>query len=95
MYLTLAAIGCAGLVLGMLFKVQVLVVASLAAAGFIFGEAMVKGLSLLSASLHVVAGVALLQVTYLFGVAFGERVGDYLWPDRSGRASQFPQYGPE
>lgn len=92
MYPTLAAIGLAGLVLGMLFKVHVIIIASLAAAAFISGEAMIEGRSLLNAILHVLAGVSLLQGAYLFGAVFGERLGIHLWSGRSGRSPQ--QFSP-
>jgi hypothetical protein len=68
MYWTLAVLGLVGLVIGSLFKVQVLVVVSLVAAMSIFGEGVVDGAPILKAVLHTLAGLAVLQASYVVGV---------------------------
>jgi hypothetical protein len=73
MYWTLAVLGLIGLVIGSLFKVQVLVVVSLVAAMSIFGEGMVDAVPILKAVLHTLAGLAVLQASYVVGVAVSAR----------------------
>ncbi len=73
MFWTLVTLGFAGLLIGTLFKVQVLIVASLVAAAFIFGEAIADGTPLLKATLYALGGLALLQTCYVIGVVASAR----------------------
>jgi hypothetical protein len=73
MFWTLVTLGFAGLLIGTLFKVQMLIIASFIAATFIFGEAIAQGTPLLKAALHALGGLALLQTCYVVGVVVGAR----------------------